>query len=34
MLLEAERNRISPAEAEARLGGDRDYASPFIAMPF
>ena len=34
MLLEAERNRISPAEAETRLGGDRDYSSPFIAMPF
>ena len=34
MLLEAERNRISPAEAEARLDGDRDYSSPFIAMPF
>ena len=34
MLLEAERNRISPAEAQARLEGDRDYSSPFIAMPF
>ena len=34
MLLEAERNRVPPAEAEARLDGDRDYSSPFIAMPF
>jgi aryl-alcohol dehydrogenase-like predicted oxidoreductase len=34
MLLEAERNRVSPAEAERQLAGDGDYASPFIAMPF
>ena len=34
MLLEAERNRVSPAEAEQRLDDDRDYSSPFIAMPF
>jgi len=34
MLLEAERNRVSPAEAEERLDDDRDYSSPFIAMPF
>jgi aryl-alcohol dehydrogenase-like predicted oxidoreductase len=34
MTLSAERNRISPAEAERRLNGDEDYSSPFIAMPF
>ena len=34
MLLEAERNRVSPAEAERQLASDRDYSSPFIAMPF
>jgi aryl-alcohol dehydrogenase-like predicted oxidoreductase len=34
MLLEAERNRISPAEAERRLADDPAYASPFISMPF
>jgi aryl-alcohol dehydrogenase-like predicted oxidoreductase len=33
MTLSAERNRISPAEAELRLNGDDDYSSPFIAMP-
>ncbi|HET8988976.1 MAG TPA: aldo/keto reductase [Humibacillus sp.] len=33
MLLLAERNRISPAEAERQLSGDDDYSSPFIAMP-
>jgi len=32
-LLEAERNRVSPAEAERQLAGDMDYSSPFIAMP-
>lgn len=34
MLLEAERNRISPAEAEQLLADDPAYASPFISMPF
>ena len=34
MLLEAERNRVSPAEAEQQLATDGDYSSPFIAMPF
>ena len=34
MLLEAERNRIPADEAERRLAADRDYSSPFIAMPF
>ena len=34
MLLEAERHRVSPSEAERRLDDDRDYSSPFIAMPF
>ncbi|NUO34191.1 MAG: aldo/keto reductase [Dermatophilaceae bacterium] len=33
MLLEAERNRITPAEAELQLAGDDDYASPFVDMP-
>ena len=33
-LLEAERNRISPTEAERELASDGDYSSPFIAMPF
>jgi aryl-alcohol dehydrogenase-like predicted oxidoreductase len=33
MLLEAERNRISPDEAERALARDDDYSSPFIAMP-
>jgi len=33
MLLEAERHRISPAEAEQQLAGDDAYSSPFIAMP-
>jgi aryl-alcohol dehydrogenase-like predicted oxidoreductase len=33
MLLLAERNRISPAEAERQLCGDHDYSSPFIATP-
>jgi aryl-alcohol dehydrogenase-like predicted oxidoreductase len=33
MLLLAERNRISPAEAERQLSGDHDYSSPFIATP-
>ena len=34
MLLEAERHRVSPAEAERQLASDGDYSSPFIAMPF
>lgn len=34
MLLEAERNRIDPEEAERQLAGDDDYSSPFITMPF
>jgi len=34
MLLEAERNRVSPTEAEGQLASDGEYSSPFIAMPF
>ena len=34
MLLEAERNRISPDEAERQLESDAEYSSPFVAMPF
>ena len=34
MLLEAERNRVDPEEAEQQLAADDDYSSPFIAMPF
>jgi aryl-alcohol dehydrogenase-like predicted oxidoreductase len=34
MLLEAERNRIPPSEAEQQLATDDDYSSPFLAMPF
>jgi aryl-alcohol dehydrogenase-like predicted oxidoreductase len=34
ILLEAERNRVSPAEAERLLASDGNYSSPFIAMPF
>jgi hypothetical protein len=34
MMLDAERNRVSPAEAETRMAGDPAYASPFISMPF
>jgi aryl-alcohol dehydrogenase-like predicted oxidoreductase len=33
MLLLAERNRVSSAEAERQLSGDDDYSSPFIATP-
>jgi aryl-alcohol dehydrogenase-like predicted oxidoreductase len=33
MLLQAERNRISAAEAEQQLARDDEYSSPFIAMP-
>jgi aryl-alcohol dehydrogenase-like predicted oxidoreductase len=34
MLIHAEQNRISPAEAEAELARDAENTSPFIAMPF
>jgi len=34
MLLEAERNRVSPDEAERQLQRDAEYSSPFVAMPF
>jgi aryl-alcohol dehydrogenase-like predicted oxidoreductase len=34
LLLEAERSRVSAAEAERQLDGDRHYSSPFVAMPF
>ncbi|MDX6298350.1 MAG: hypothetical protein QOI51_2207 [Nocardioidaceae bacterium] len=34
MLLEAEQNRVSPADAEPQLASDHDYSSPFLAMPF
>ena len=34
MLLNAERERISPEEAEQRLASDEQYSSPFISMPF
>ena len=34
LLLEAERNRVAPAEAEQLLESESDYSSPFIAMPF
>ena len=33
-LLAAERDRVTPAEAEQRLAGDDAYSSPFVAMPF
>ena len=33
LLLEAERRRIDPAEAERVLAEDADYASPFVDMP-
>jgi aryl-alcohol dehydrogenase-like predicted oxidoreductase len=34
MLVRAERDRMSPDEAEKVLDRDADYASPFLAMPF
>jgi aryl-alcohol dehydrogenase-like predicted oxidoreductase len=34
MLLEAERNRVSAAEAERQLATDPAYSSPFVDMPF
>src|SRR4051794_26355348 len=33
MLLEAERSRVSAAEAERQLATDADYSSPFVDMP-
>ena len=32
--LEAERSRVSVVEAERELAADREYSSPFVAMPF
>jgi aryl-alcohol dehydrogenase-like predicted oxidoreductase len=34
MLIHAEQNRISRAEADEQLASDDEYSSPFIAMPF
>jgi aryl-alcohol dehydrogenase-like predicted oxidoreductase len=34
MLLRAERERVSPEEAEQVLARDSNYSSPFLAMPF
>jgi hypothetical protein len=34
MLLDAERDRVPPTEAERLLALDGDYSSPFLAMPF
>jgi aryl-alcohol dehydrogenase-like predicted oxidoreductase len=34
MLIQAEQDRTSPAEAESELAGDSEYSSPFVAMPF
>ena len=34
MLLAAEKNRVSPDEANQQLADDSEYSSPFIAMPF
>jgi aryl-alcohol dehydrogenase-like predicted oxidoreductase len=34
MLLNAERDRISPEEAPQRLASDEEYRSPFNSMPF
>ena len=34
MLLHAEQNRVSLADAEAQLADDGEYSSPFLAMPF
>jgi aryl-alcohol dehydrogenase-like predicted oxidoreductase len=33
LFIEAERNRISPADAEEQLSADGAYESPFVAMP-
>jgi aryl-alcohol dehydrogenase-like predicted oxidoreductase len=34
MLIHAEQNRTSLAEAEGQLASDGEYSSPFVAMPF
>ena len=34
MLIHAEQNRTSLAEAEGQLASDDEYSSPFVAMPF
>jgi hypothetical protein len=34
LIIEAERNRMTVAEAEDRLFHDAEYSSPFVAMPF
>jgi aryl-alcohol dehydrogenase-like predicted oxidoreductase len=34
LIIEAERNRMTAAEAEDRLSHDAEYSSPFVAMPF
>jgi aryl-alcohol dehydrogenase-like predicted oxidoreductase len=34
MLIRAERDRMSPTQAEDQLASDDEYSSPFIAMPF
>jgi hypothetical protein len=33
LFVEAERDRISPADAEEQLSADGAYESPFVAMP-
>ena len=34
MLLEAERDRVTVAEAQSRLAVDDEYSSPFVSMPW
>jgi hypothetical protein len=34
MLLEAERHRVTPDEAEALMARDEEYSSPFVSMPW
>lgn len=34
MFLEAERGRVTTAQAEAQLAHDEEYSSPFVAMPW
>ncbi len=34
MLLEAERNRVTPDQADAQLAHDEEYSSPFVTMPW
>lgn len=34
MFLEAERGRVTAAQAEAQLAHDEEYSSPFVAMPW